>query len=202
MRAGVRLRVRTGAARFSGAMQRRRRIELALNLATMTMLALALGMWIRGLPGGGSGAEAGKPMAPSHIPDSVTFEALASGDTLRLEAGGPALYLVFRSTCPVCGKNLRFWRGIVSRLPETVQAFAVALEGRESGRSYASRHLKEAFGVRPLEELDFIREFGVFGVPATLLVDASGRVTLRRTGLLDSAAVTDVLRAARTASSR
>ncbi len=183
-------------------MQRRRRIELALNLATMTMLALALGMWIRGFPGRGSGAEVGRPAVPGQVPDSVAFQALASGDTLLLEAGGPALYLVFRSTCPVCGKNLPFWRGIISRLPETVQAFAVALEGRESGGFYARRYLNEAFGVRPLEELEFIREFGVFGVPATLLVDAMGRVTLRRTGLLDSEAVNDVLRAARTASSR
>lgn len=202
MSAAVRLWRRTGAARFSGAMRRGRRIELALNLATMTMLALALGMWIRGLPGGGSGAHSDGPLAPSHVPDSVSLEALASGDTLRLAAGGPALYLVFRSTCPVCEKNLSFWRAVVSRLPDSVQAFAVALEGRESGRSYARRYLKEVFGVRPLEEQEFIRQFGVFGVPATLLVDAAGRVTLRRTGLLDSEAVTEILRAARTASSR
>ena len=182
-------------------MQRRRRIELALNLATMTMLALAIGMWIRGVRGG-SGTEIGQPIAPDQVPDSVSFQALASGDTLRLATGGPALYLVFRSTCPTCGKNLPFWRGVVSRLPESVQAFAVALEGRESGRSYASRHLAEALGVRPLEELEFIREFGVFGVPATLLVDAAGKVTLSRTGLLDNRAVTEILRAARTASSR
>lgn len=202
MRGRVRLWGRTGAARSNGEMQRRRRLELTLNLATMTMLALALGMWIRGLPGSGSGTRTDVPVAGSNLPDSVTFEALASGDTLRLAAGGPALYLVFRSTCPVCGKNLRFWRGVVSRLPGSVQAFAVALEGRESGRSYVSRHLKEVFGVRPLEELEFIREFGVFGVPATVLVDAAGRVTLRRIGLLDPEAVTEILRAARTVSSR
>lgn len=183
-------------------MRRRRRIELALNLATMTMLALALGVWTRSFFGGGSDAGVREGTASSHVPDSVSFEALASGDTLRMAVDGPALYLVFRSTCPACGENLRLWRGVIAKLPESVQAFAVALERGESGRRFARRHLTEALAVRPLEELDFVREFGILGVPSTLLIDAAGRVRVRRTGLLDADAVAEIVRLARTVSSR
>ena len=179
-----------------------RKTELTLNLATMTMLALAVGMWIRGAVGGPAGSEVREAPAPSQAPDSVVLEALASGDTLRWEAGAPALFLVFRSTCPACRANLESWRGLVSQLPAAVQAFAVGLEGRESARSYARRNLGDAFGVRPLEELRFVRDFRVLAVPATLLVDAGGRVTLHRTGVLDPGAVDDILRAARTVSPR
>lgn len=179
-----------------------RKTELTLNLATMTMLALAVGMWIRGAAGGPAGTEVREPPAPSQAPDSVMLEALASGDTLRWEAGAPALFLVFRSTCPSCRANLEFWRSVVSRLPAPVQAFAVGLEGRESARSYARRNLGGALGVRPLEELRFIRDFRVLAVPATLLVDAAGRVRVHRTGVLDSGAVDDLLRAARTVAPR
>jgi hypothetical protein len=178
-------------------MRRRRRLELALNLVTMTMLVVSLVIWARSTLGEGTDAGVRETTDRSQIPDSMGFEALASGDTFRLEPGAPALYLVFRSTCPACELNLRSWRGIISQLPEGVQAFAIALEGRASGLAYARRSLMEALGMRPLQEQRFVREFGIVGLPSTMLIDAAGVIRMRRSGVLDAKDVDDIVKLAR-----
>ncbi len=176
-------------------MRKRSTFEQALNLGTIVMLTLALGIWTRECAQSDSGAQPSSE-GVTEVPDSVRFEALASGDTLHIADGGPILYLVYRSSCPACRRTVHYWRAIISQLPSSVQVFAVALEASHAGRSYARRQLGQALAIRPLAERDFIARFGILGVPTTLLVDGAGRVSLRLTGVLAPSDVSRVVRRA------
>jgi thiol-disulfide isomerase/thioredoxin len=158
------------------------RREVALNLGTAALVAVALGALIhdRLIP---LWQERRRIDPGETIPSSLAFELLTDTDTITIERGRPALLLVFRSTCQACDKAVPVWSELATAIPGA--ALAVALEGREPALEYASDRLPAATPVRPLEEQAFVDRFRIRVVPTTLVIDAGGRLRIRREGPLE-----------------
>lgn len=114
----------------------------------------------------------------------LTLRALAGGDTLRLSRGSPTLLLIFRSSCPSCGRNAPAWRRLLAGARPQARAFAVGLEPDGSALDYVRERFPAALAVRPLQEAEFLRRFAVTAVPTTLYVDAGGRLRAHLRGVL------------------
>ena len=131
----------------------------------------------------------------AEVPRNLAFRTLATGERLPLGRGSPTLMLVFRSDCPACRSSVIPWRTMAREVGSAVRVLAVGLEPPESALPYA-RGLPEAIGVSPRRRKRFLRVLAVEAVPATLLVDAGGRLRFRRQGRVTDADVEAVRRMA------
>lgn len=126
------------------------------------------------------------------LPDDLDYRLLASNDTVAAAEPGPALHLVFQSTCPACARTLPGWREILTARPG-VRSYAVGLEEADRALAYVRDHLPEALAVRPVAEAAFIRHLKIRVVPTTLVTDAGGRLAWRKDGVLAGADVDEIL---------
>lgn len=127
------------------------------------------------------------------MPRSLAFEALATGDTVRFLRGTPGLFLVFRSTCPVCREALPAWRRLLRELPPRFRRYAVVTEASGEALEYVRGRLGRALALRPLPTSSFFGRLGIDVVPTTLVVDADGRLRRRVLGVPDAALVDSIL---------
>lgn len=161
---------------------------LDVGTGLLVVLALALVVHDRVLPELRRLAEVeiGEP-----IPSEIDYRLLASGEAIPASSG-PALHLVFQSTCPACRQNLPRWQEILAARPD-VRAYGVGLESPSGALRYARRHLPTALAVRPMEESSYIRTLRIQAVPTTLVTDDRGRLVLRTVGILGPADVEAIL---------
>jgi hypothetical protein len=99
--------------------------------------------------------------------------------------GGPALLLFFRSTCPACERNAPQWQALTRSVPSGVRTVGFAAEEAGSALDWARLHRL------PLDDILILRrpeDWAIPAVPATLLVDAAGKVQMVKIGVLDSSA--------------
>ena len=126
------------------------------------------------------------------VPMDLGFAALATGDRIQLDRGLPTLMLVFRSDCPACAAVAPRWRTLTGGMSPGVRVLAVGLESAATALPYARRQLPDALAVAPRDRERFLRVLDVSAVPATLLVDAGGRLRFRRQGTATDADVAAV----------
>lgn len=174
----------------------RRRTEIVLDVATGVLLAAAAAVAIRShlLPALG---DRGIPGEGERLDPPPALETLAEGRPVRPGQGLPALYLVYRSSCPACRSALPAWRRLLEELPARVRRYAVALEPAATGIPYARAHLAPALPVRPAAGERFAGRLGIRVVPATIYLDGDGRLRFRHEGVPGSAEVERLLRASR-----
>lgn len=126
------------------------------------------------------------------IPGDLRYRLLAGGGTVSAAVPGPALHLVFQSTCPACARTLPRWRELLSARPG-IRAYGVGIEDDGAALAYVQEHLPTAVSVRPVSEEDYLRLLRIRVVPTTLVTDRDGRLILRRSGILAPADVEAVL---------
>ena len=160
-------------------------------MGTCLVLLLAVGLLVhdRLLP---ELRRAGEVEVGEAVPKVLAYHGLASDRLEGPVSRGPAIHLVFQSGCPACGRNLPRWEEILAARPE-VRSYAVGIEPPEPGLRYARRHLPTAIPVRPTDEREYLRRLRIHAVPATLLVDGTGRLVWRGLGVLGSADVEEIL---------
>lgn len=124
------------------------------------------------------------------------FDASETGETVVVPDGRSVLLLVYNSTCPACYANLGAWRRVLEAVPESIGAFAVALErDQRAAAEYARRQLPGVPSYAPLEPRRFAETLGVNVIPFTALLDERGVLVYARQGRLDSLAVGTLIRA-------
>ncbi|MFQ5890598.1 MAG: TlpA family protein disulfide reductase [Gemmatimonadota bacterium] len=176
-------------------MGRHRVGEIALNAGTGAAVVAAAALLIndRLLPAWRARDEAGEG---DPVPPGLMMARLDSSDSVSVAGSGPALLLVFQSTCGACERNLPAWRELLRRLPRGIRPFAVALEPADSGFAYAQAHMPSAVPVRPADESRFVARLGLSVVPTTLVVDGDRRLRVRLSGVLGATAIDSILRLA------
>ena len=159
---------------------RRRRLLLDAGTALTLALAVALLVEARVLPAWRARSVVA---VGEEVPADLGFTALATGDRFELDRGLPTLLLVFRSDCPACRAVAPRWRELGrSVMGGGARVLAVGLEPAATALPYAREQLPGALAVLPRSRERFLRVLDVATVPATLLVDAEGRLRFRREG--------------------
>ena len=105
--------------------------------------------------------------------------ARGSADLAKLLAGGPALLVFFKSTCPVCQMTLPFLERIHrGRTPGSLDVFGVSQDDAETTQEFAAE-----FGISfPMlldtEESGYpaSNAYGIAHVPSLFLVDRDRRI--------------------------
>ena len=168
---------------------------LDAGTAVALVLAVALMIEARVLPAwrARSVVEVGE-----EVPADLGFTVLATGERIQLDRGLPTLLLVFRSDCPACRAVAPRWRELGRSVMGGARVFAVGLEPHATALPYATEQLPDAVGVVPRSRERFLRVLDLTAVPATLLIDADGRLRYRREGTTTEVDVAAVRRIAGT----
>lgn len=144
---------------------------LAGSLAASAYYGIQLRATLRGNPAGwtGRGTLSGSPLR-------LTERRAGRRDTVTLDASRPALWLVYSSSCGVCGYNMARWLDLIRELREAgsdADVYAIDVDGRDSLGAF----WPPVRGVRRLTPLDtkaFVSSTGVHATPASVVVRADG----------------------------
>lgn len=175
---------------------RRPRLSFIIPLAGFIVLAgfaaVALLATLRGerdvsqLPS----AMIGKPAPLAPLPDLLDGNRTVSpGDF----AGKPFLVNVFASWCAPC----RAEAPALAILSKEIAIFGIAYKDRpEDSRDFLTSHGNPFTAIGIDRDGEAGMKWGVYGVPETFLVDASGTILLRHAGPIDRRVLDEVLRPA------
>ena len=175
---------------------RTRRLAFLIPLAGFLVLAgfasLALLATLRGerdmtqLPS----AMVGKPAPAVALPDLMDAGSTVSAVDFK---GRPFLVNVFASWCPPC----RAEAPALALLSEEIEIFGIAYKDKpEDTRDFLATYGDPFEGIGIDRDGDAGMRWGVYGVPETFLVDASGTIILRHAGLIDRRVLDELLRPA------
>jgi len=117
--------------------------------------------------------------------DAVTID----GDSLRIGEppdGMSQTLFFFTTTCPHCRATVPAWKQIAA----SVNAVGVQLDSSHLAQDYVRDHGLQ-FPVVHSSDRRLLRVYRVVGVPLTVVVDASGRVTYSHRGRITDQAVVD-----------
>lgn len=170
--------------------KRGKRRERILNLATAVAVAAALSVIVhdRLIP---AWNERRRIDLGEFVPAGLALHRLADSSRVPLAPDRPTLLLVYRSTCPACGRAAPLWRSLIANFKGVT--LAVALEAPRPGLSYATSMLPGAVPVRPASARDFADRFRIEAIPTTLLIDGRGTLALRHVGVPGPAVAAQVL---------
>lgn len=175
---------------------RTRRLAFLIPLAGFLVLAgfasLALLATLRGerdmtqLPS----AMVGKPAPAVALPDLRDAGSTVSAIDFK---GRPFLVNVFASWCAPC----RAEAPALALLSEEIEIFGIAYKDKpEDTRGFLATYGDPFAGIGIDRDGDAGMRWGVYGVPETFLVDASGTIILRHAGPIDRRVLDDILRPA------
>jgi hypothetical protein len=130
---------------------------------------------------------------------SITYLADDSGGvgTVDFAVASTTILLIFQPGCSVCDANHPNWIAVeerVERRPD-LRVVAVTTGGPRSGALswLAERGLQADAVVIPTVPAVLRTDWHLFGVPATYVVDRTGRVSLARFGTLTSGDIQQIL---------
>ena len=175
---------------------RTRRLAFLIPLAGFLVLAgfasLALLATLRGerdmtqLPS----AMVGKPAPAVALPDLRDAGGTVSAIDFK---GRPFLVNVFASWCAPC----RAEAPALALLSEEIEIFGIAYKDKpEDTRGFLATYGDPFEGTGIDRDGDAGMRWGVYGVPETFLVDASGTIILRHAGSIDRRVLDELLRPA------
>ncbi|MEC8110613.1 MAG: DsbE family thiol:disulfide interchange protein [Pseudomonadota bacterium] len=175
---------------------RTRRLAFLIPLAGFLVLAgfasLALLATLRGerdmtqLPS----AMVGKPAPAVVLPDLRDAGSTVSAIDFK---GRPFLVNVFASWCAPC----RAEAPALALLSEEVEIFGIAYKDKpEDTRGFLATYGDPFAGIGIDRDGDAGMSWGVYGVPETFLIDASGTIILRHAGPIDRRVLDELLRPA------
>jgi len=175
---------------------RTRRLAFLIPLAGFLVLAgfasLALLATLRGerdmtqLPS----AMVGKPAPAVALPDLRDAGGTVSAIDFK---GHPFLVNVFASWCAPC----RAEAPALAQLSEEIEIFGIAYKDKpEDTRGFLATYGDPFAGIGIDRDGDAGMRWGVYGVPETFLVDASGTIILRHAGPIDRRVLDELLRPA------
>lgn len=133
-------------------------------------------------------AAAGGPEVHDLLPEMRVTELDGAESVLAFnDRTNDSVVLVFTTTCPACRKNLEPWRDLHRRFGDRYRFVAVGLDPPEATRRYVEEHDLPYRVVIPDDRSAFQRQYGIKGVPQTLVVGPDGRVKDVRPGVLPQA---------------
>lgn len=121
------------------------------------------------------------------VGDRLSLEDASTGDSIPWHPGVPTLLVVFRSTCPACGRAIPTWVELSST--GLWRTTAVGLEPADDAARYAGTHLPLARAAVPRDIDAFVKRFRIRVVPTTLVIDREGRLAARHAGPLEASDV-------------
>lgn len=174
----------------------RRGLSLGVDLASVALLVVA-GVLLIASRGRSDGAPAAGPVVGAPVPAIEVIDAVGRQTWVFGERGaGPALVLVFRTDCPVCGRERPTWIRLAGHA--AAEGLSVLALTPEPLDSTVAAYFAEAPEVEVRQVADpgsLASALGIRAVPTTFVVEAGGRLGFAYTGLLPPDRVT-ALRAA------
>lgn len=157
-------------------------VWLKLVCAVLALLVVVLSWRVRQLSVAPSAAAAPTLLAEGDAMPALTLRT-PDGRTERLEAdGSPRLILFMAPGCPACEETAPLWVAILKNLPDAERARARLVMPQQAAASAEPRPDLPT----PSTVLD--RDASVLGrlpmIPATMVVDGSGRITRLWSGRL------------------
>jgi peroxiredoxin len=124
-------------------------------------------------PLGDPAGETGEP-----LPD-LTLPCFTGEEPFRLaDLRGPAVVNLWASWCTPCRDELPALQRYADRAAREVHVVGVVTEDRRSAAAALAEDLGITFPALDDPDAELRKELGVLGLPATLFVDAAGRVRL------------------------
>lgn len=117
------------------------------------------------------------------------LELFGANDTRRRTTfgvdGRPTVILAFRSDCRYCEQTAAAWRQLTLDLSTRARFVAVTVDDPRTARRWTSRHQLPVRDIWvPVDETSFRDQWRLVGVPATVTVDSTGRVTYAHFGVV------------------
>ena len=177
-----------------------RSLALLVALATASLLVVVLALQKRDLTERVEGltTRARDPYPGLYFP-AATLPSL-SGDSVSLGQAPPGhvqVFFVFSTTCQFCKESLPGWKQIARDLADNsqVELLGISLDSVPATRSYVTEHGIDltvvSFTDRKLRAL-----YRAWITPQTLIVNAEGRVSYARIGVVrDNAAIDSIMSA-------
>ncbi len=170
-----------------------RRVRLTVTALLLTLF-VAVGLLVRVAEGKRAAEESWNDLydraAHAHAGMYVPVYAARSldGDSVRVGDAGPGvrqLLYFFTTSCPYCRASIGTWGSVAARAQAQalagVEVYGVGVDSAHLVAAYAEEHGLN-YAVVPLTEARWARLFRVSGVPLTLVVEPSGRVSYARRG--------------------
>lgn len=153
-----------------------------LDLATAGLVAVAAATLVhdRVLP---LLEERGRLDPGDRAGEAARLRAVGTGDTVSIREDGPALLLVFRSTCPVCEETSPTWARLAATAPDRV--YPIGLESDSAAAAWVADRLPDLEAVAPLDPARFVDRLRIRAIPTTLLFE-DGRMVFSRIGPLQA----------------
>ena len=105
----------------------------------------------------------------------------------------PILLFVFNTSCPHCEHTLLIWNSVVNNLDSGVCNVAgLSLDDVEKTRSYMLQK-NIAFNVASIHDSTFSSNYGIGGIPQTILVSQQGKVKQIWSGKLQISHISNIL---------
>ena len=114
---------------------------------------------------------------------------------VRMGSGAPAVWLFYRETCSVCTAQRPVWRQLLQRLPRAVERHVVSTAPRPDAEPYLG--MEGVWESYPADPAALANALGLTGVPATLFIDAAGRVDYAEIDLLNAKEADELVSRAR-----
>ena len=171
-----------------------RRFILDAATAGLVLVAGATVVRDRVLP---AVAERGRVDPGDTVEPPLRLRTLGRGDTIDVPDGGPALVVVFRSSCPVCEDSAPDWAALARLLPDRV--YAIGLEADTAAAAWVAANVPGVRAAAPVKAAEFLDRLRIRAVPTTMLFEGR-RLGLSRIGPLlpeDRARIDRALRAGR-----
>ena len=162
-------------------LRRRRRRAVLPAVAVLALIAIGVAAGSRaGEPRDAGDRVAGEGVAPAFDLPRVGVD----GERVRLEdvVGRPLVVNFWASWCVPCRKEMPALQAVAQRLEGRVRFVGI---NDQDGSTPAAEFEARAGATYPSgydPDGAVAREFGVFGLPTTVLVDARGRIVARRVG--------------------
>ena len=151
----------------------------ARALGAFLALALVLVTALAGCSSDDGGKAAGKP-----LPDVALTDLATGRDASWPASGTPTVVNFWASWCGPCRKEMPAFQQVADRLGKKVTIIGVTDETDHDASRKAARTSGASYPLLVDDDQELLIDLGLASLPATVFVDADGKVVGRHTGAL------------------